>query len=73
MSGKCYYCQEDINIDHDAHSYCNEHKQIRVCEMCSMQKKKCPKEGCGKSLSDRGDSITKKTFFHQPTRDRLGF
>jgi len=72
----CCYCGEKtgtkIDTAHDAHSYCWQHRNtVRVCNQCSLQNKKCPI--CGKSLSEQNDSLTKKTFFHGPTRDRLGF
>lgn len=65
---ECYYDQKVINEGNDAYGVCQKCK-VFVCKDCLPQKKRCPH--CNSWLSEREDSITKKTFFHGPTRDRL--
>lgn len=58
---ECYHCGKSIQINHDAHGFCEIHKEVRVCPQCLMQHKKCPQ--CGRWLSETNDSYWKRSYF----------
>ena len=75
MKIKCYICGDktgtQIDVSHDSHSYCWEHRDIvQICDQCSLSVKRCPI--CGGNLTYESESLIKKSFFHEPTRRNLG-